>query len=108
MAHISQGNNIALSASMQNEMKVVQKALLCMLSTFHYLASGGLSIRGHIDEKLNLVRLLQYLLQPTAVFRLQNCGNSNIEFLQLFAPTTDKLYVKYIAFHDLFELMSHA
>lgn len=61
MTHISRGHNIAsaLSASKQKEMKDARKALLCVLSSLRYLASGGLSVRGHTDENSNFIRLLQ-------------------------------------------------
>lgn len=72
------GTNIAshLSQSHQRDRELARSALLCLVSSLHYLCVQGLAIRGHTEDRGNFENLLQLRANDNSALKswLQKSG----------------------------------
>jgi hypothetical protein len=61
VANATSGTNVAgqLSRSLDHEREVARSALMCIVSTLHYLCTQGLAVRGHTECTGNFENLLK-------------------------------------------------
>lgn len=61
MASAAKGTNVAglISTSVNRDREIARTALMCMVSSLHYLCTQGLAIRGHTDSTGNFENLLK-------------------------------------------------
>ena len=61
VANATSGTNVAghLSRSVEREREVAKSALMCIVSTLHYLCKQGLAVRGHTEYTGNFENLLK-------------------------------------------------
>lgn len=72
LTEVKKGTNVlaSLNSKKAKEMQEAREVLLCYISSLQYLASQGLAIRGHTDEKSNYINLLKLRANDVPVLKL--------------------------------------